>query len=78
MWNSIKKWFKNSETIFIARLETAVGFLVAALSAIDWTPLMSMDFSQAFSWNQFTVIGLMLIVKGLISEWARRRNATDL
>ena len=78
MWESIKNWFSNSETILIARLETVTGFLIAALSAIDWTPLLSMDFSQAFSWNQFTVIGAILILKGLISEWARRRNAVDL
>lgn len=74
-YNKIKDWFHRSETILLARIETLTGAVVGVLSAIDWTPLMSMDFTNAFSWNQYTVLGGVMLVKGIISEWARKRNS---
>lgn len=77
-WDSIKAWFSNSETIFLARMEVVVGFLTAVIGGLDWTPLMSMDFSNAVSNKQMLILGATIIVKGILSEIARRRNATDL
>lgn len=70
----IASWFKNSETIFLARAEVVVGFLVTAISAMDWSPLLAVGADTGFTWKQGCTIGSMLIVKGIISEWARRRN----
>lgn len=79
MFSKIKKWFHSSETIFLARLETLVGFLLAVGASLDWSQLMSLDFSDGLLNNkQALAIGLIMIVKGTLLELARRRGATDL
>lgn len=77
-WTGVKAWFKNSETIFLARAEVVVGFMIAVVGAMDWSPLLTFDISSGFDTTQLLVVGGMIIVKGVISEIARRRNATDL
>ena len=77
-YNKIKDWFKRSETIFLARLEAASGFVIGAMNSIDWSPLLSLDFTHAFAWNQYSALGGIMLVKSIITELARRRNATDL
>lgn len=74
-WQGIKDWFKRSETIFLARMEVVTGLVITAVSAIDWSPLWStVGTGTAFNWKQGVTIGAMLTFKGLLSEWARRRN----
>jgi hypothetical protein len=79
LWNKIKDWSGWSEagSIFVARLEVVVGFLISVFEGLDWSYLMSMDFSQGIN-KQVLFVGLLIIVKGLISEITRRHNATDL
>ena len=76
MIQEIKAWFKFSETIFLSRCDILVGFLLAAVAAIDWSPLMTMDFSSGFDTKQLYVLGGICIFRGIIGEWARRRNST--
>lgn len=78
VWDNIKAWFKRSETILIARLEILVGFMLAAVQGMDWSALMSLDFTNSVSSKEFLSIGGLVIAKGLISEWARRRNDPKL
>lgn len=74
-WTDVKAWFKNSETIFLSRLDVVVGFVIAAVGAMDWSPLLSLDISTGFSTTQLLSIGGMIILRGVIGEIARRRNA---
>lgn len=74
-WTAVKAWFKDSETIFLARMEVLVGFIIAVVGAMDWSPLMTFDLSSGFDTKQLLIVGGMIIVKGVISEIARRRNA---
>ena len=65
MWEKIKAWFKNSETIFWARLNIVVGSLWTVLSATDLAPIMNPKF-----------LTYWLIVNGFVTEYLRRRNAS--
>lgn len=76
LWADIKAWFKNSETIFWSRLQVLVGFVVAALAAVDWTQLATFSFDGAFSTKQALFLGLGLTINGLWQEYLRRRNST--
>lgn len=77
-WNGIKDWFSRSETIFLARFEAFVGFLVAVGAAFDWSPLLSLGFDTGINWKQAAFLGGLMFVKGVLVELARRRNAVDL
>ena len=67
MWEKIKAWFKDSETIVWARLQMAVGAV--------WTVLLQVDLAPVMSTKQLTI---WLVVSGVITELARRSRATDL
>lgn len=78
-WEEVKAFFKYSETIFIARLQSLIGLIMAVVGAVDWSPvfnLLGMD--TGFSWKQTTWLGIGLFFKGIIDELARRRNAPEL
>ena len=75
LWNKIKDFFKRSETIFIARLEAVAGFLVAVIGGLDPTALLSLDISNGVTSSTTLIFGLVWFLKGIIQEWARRRNA---
>lgn len=70
--------FKGSETILIARFKLAVGTFFTVAASMDPTPflaLLNIDTKWAPVWQLFSA---WLMADGLMSEWARRRNATDL
>lgn len=71
----IKAWFKFSETILLSRIDVLVGFVIAAVAAMDWSPLMTLDFSSGFDKKQLYVIGGFCVLRGVVGEIARRRNA---
>lgn len=74
----IKAWFKHSETIFLARAELIVGFMIAAMSAMDWSPIMGIGDVTGMTWRQGATIGSIMVAKGIISELARRRNTVEV
>lgn len=78
MYQSIKNWFKNSESILVARVTAAGGFLLAAVDGIDWNSLLSLDLANIVHDKTVLISGLGIFFHGIISEAARRRNATDL
>lgn len=75
LWDGVKSWFKYSETILLARLEVITGFLIAAVEGMDWSALMNLDFSNSIANKQLLAVGGIVVVKGFVSEYARRRNA---
>lgn len=77
-YEDTKRWFKHSESILIARSEVATGFVVSLVSMMDWSPLLAIGADTGFTWKQGATLGGMLVAKGFFSEWARRRNASDL
>jgi len=77
-WSNVKAWFKNSETILLSRIEVVVGFLVAAMSIMDWSPLLSVGIDTGFTWVQGAYLGAIMFTKGIISEWARRLNTVEV
>lgn len=70
-WENTKAFFKNSETIFYARLQVISGFLLAVFSSVDWTSV-TMNLNDA---RESVYIALGLIANGIVTEILRRRNA---
>lgn len=70
----IKSWFKYSTTLLLARATMLVGFLTAVFATIDWSPLMMLDWSTGFDWDQALKIGVGLFLQGMLIEWTRRRS----
>ena len=70
MWTKIRAFFKDSETIFLARLQTLLGIISAAWLAIDHNAIAQYIESK---W-----IPVYLIGAGIVTEIARRYRADDL
>lgn len=71
MWQSIKSFFRNSETLFLARLQMAIGAIAEALTYVD--PAMLQPVIGDAEWFPWFVL-----LNGLATEWLRRRRADDL
>lgn len=69
----IKSFFNYSETLLIARVEAIVGFCAAVVGAVDWSPFFGLT---GFDRKQVMYLGGISLVKGVATEWARRRNST--
>lgn len=72
MWQRVKAFFRDSLTIFWARVQWFGGILSAGLifafSNYDFTQLTSMDAKAAFK------MVLAVAVAGVLTEAARRRT----
>ena len=62
-FQSIKDWFRNSETILWARVQVLVGVIWAVLSTADLSPVLSGKYMTYW-----------LIFNGVVSEYLRRRG----
>lgn len=69
MRERIKKFFKDSETIFWARFQMFMSAVIAVLATID--PNMFTSYVPA------AYVPIYLFVSGLITEIARRMRETD-
>jgi hypothetical protein len=65
MWSRIKKFFKNSETIFLARAQIFLGTLLEVVSAIE---------PSLFSGLTGKWFPVFLIGHGLLTEYLRKRR----
>lgn len=74
-WDQAKSFFKRSETIFLARMESLGGLLIAGIEGIDWTAITAFDFSDAAASKTALMTGLGMFIHGLVIEAGRRRNA---
>lgn len=77
-WDSVKAWFKRSETVFLARAEAFTGMAIAGISAMDWSPLLTLGVDAGMSLKQGVTLGSIMFVKGIVTEWARRRNTVEV
>jgi hypothetical protein len=62
-FQSIKDWFRNSETILWSRLQVLVGAIWVVLSAADLSPVLSGKY-----------LTYWLVFNGVVSELIRRRG----
>lgn len=74
-WDNLKSFFKRSETIFLARIESLLGLLVAGVEGIDWSAITQMDFTNAAGSRTALITGATMFMHGLVIEVGRRRNA---
>lgn len=75
MLKEIKAWFKFSETIFLSKVDVFVGFVLAVVAGMDWSPLMTMDFSSGFDQRQLYFLSFMCVLRGVVGEIAHRRES---
>lgn len=72
----LQKWFKDSETILVARLTVLGGFITSVGAGLDWNRIFSLDFSQSIYNRQLLITGIVIIVQGMLVELARRRRSS--
>lgn len=71
MWARIVTFFKDSEVIFLARLQVVMSLVGAVAVSFDWSPLATGTMPTR---QQYTLCGI-LFAQGLATEYARRRRA---
>lgn len=76
-WKAFKAWFNYSWSIFIARMEIIFGVILAALGSVDFSLVFS-RIEDGFKWTEATIIGLILVIKGIASEVGRRQGTVTL
>ncbi|WP_011580579.1 MULTISPECIES: hypothetical protein [Chelativorans] len=69
MWQRIRDFFRDSETLAWARLQMILGVLLEVITTVD-PYLFAPVFGDYFPW--------FLVANGLITEYLRRRRADDL
>jgi uncharacterized membrane protein HdeD (DUF308 family) len=66
MWNRIKAFFSDSETIFWARLQAFIGVVAGLVTYVEPTALAPIIPSEWFP--------AFLVVNGIATEFLRRRR----
>lgn len=72
VWNDVKGWFNKSWSIFIARMEVLVGFLIGVFGGIDWSAIAQLDWYSAVYSKTNLLVAALIIIKGVVSEMGRR------
>jgi hypothetical protein len=70
MWERVKRFFKDSETIFWARLQMLIAAVITVLATVD------PNLFAAYVPTGY--LPIYIFVSGVVTEWARRRRAADL
>ncbi|WP_353640753.1 hypothetical protein [Mesorhizobium sp. WSM2239] len=70
MWKRIKKFFKDSETIFFARLQVFIGVVAVIITYVQPEVLAPI---LPGGWAPYAVVA-----HGFALEYLRRRRAEDL
>lgn len=68
-FEEVKAFFRYSKVIFIARTEAAVGFVAIVVGSLDWSPFFGLT---GFDTKQIAYLGGLSLVKGVVTEWARK------
>lgn len=75
MFDTIKAWFKYSESIFLARAVVVIGFVTTTIGSLDLSPFWTLfTTGTEFSAKQLFWMGLGVVGAGVSFELARRRN----
>jgi len=69
--DKIKAWFKNSETIFWARMQVVGGIMLAVIPTLNPVSWLDSALTPAQRW---TAAGFA-IFNGVVTEYLRRRNS---
>lgn len=72
--NDVKAFFLRSWSIFLARLEVLTGIAIGIFSAIDWSSLASLDWTNGIANKGSLIAAILFIIKGVVSELGRRQN----
>jgi hypothetical protein len=75
MWLKIRAWFHDSEVIFWGRLQVVAG-AIGLFGSITFEVISHTDLSVFISNPK--ILSAVGISNGLITEYLRRRRATDL
>lgn len=70
MWQRIRKFFKDSEVLFWARVQALIGFIGSVTAIIDpmlLEPLLSPK-----------GLALYMLANGLLTEYLRRRRDEEM
>lgn len=70
MWAKLRNWFRDSETIFFARLQAFLGIVAGIVTYVQPEVLAPIIPADWFPW--------FLVVNGLLTEWLRRRRDEDM
>ena len=70
MWDRIKTFFKNSETIAWAWLNMAVGSIASVLAFVDPELVQALLTPQTF--------GFYVLANGVATKWLRQRREEDM
>lgn len=70
MWNWLKALFTDKESIAWARLQAVIGALAVAVTYVEPAVLQPILPPGWFPW--------LLVANGVLSEYLRRRRASDL
>lgn len=70
MWNWIKRVFTDKESIAWARIQAVIGALAVAVTYVEPVVLQPIMPPGWFPW--------LLVLNGVLSEYLRRRRASDL
>lgn len=73
MWQRIKTFFKNSETIAWARFQAALGAIANVLVFVD-PNLVAAVIPPEYA----RIIAVYMLLNGLATEYLRRRRAEDM
>jgi hypothetical protein len=68
----LQKYFRDSETILVARFTAISGFATAVIGGLDWSPLLGMS---GFDRKQVIVMGGVVLLIGISHEIARRMRS---
>lgn len=71
LWPKIGSWFRDSETLFIARLQLLVGAVWGVLIATDLTPFLNI--AGLGEW-----VPVWVAFSGIVTEIARRARDPGL
>ena len=70
MWQRIRAFFKDSETIFWARLQVVLSLVAAGVAAVDPSLVQELLTPKTFA--------IYVFINGIATEAARRLRADDL
>lgn len=70
MWQRIKQWFHDSETIFWARVQAALGVIAVIVTYVDPQVLAPVVPPAWLPW--------LILANGLFTEYLRRRRDEEM
>ena len=74
MWENLMAWFRDSETIFWARVQVVGGILFAVIPTLNIMPILDENLTPKQRWT----LAAWIVFSGIVTEAARRYRADDV